>query len=243
MTRIRVLVVDDSVVIRKIVSDLLAEDPDIEVDRHRRQRSCGRPEDRAAQARPGDHGHRDAGDERHRGGPRAPRAGHADADHHVQHAHRAGRRRHPRRACRRCLRLRPEARQRRQRRQVDGAGARGADPADQVPRAAPWLRPRCRSDRSPGRAGRAAEAPRARPPPDHRPPAPGDRQLDRRPRGAGLAVRQPAVAGRAGRRRPAHAAAVHPAVRRAARPPVRRSRSSRPRTARTCAPAGLHRSR
>lgn len=31
MTRIRVLVVDDSVVIRKIVSDLLAEDPDIEV--------------------------------------------------------------------------------------------------------------------------------------------------------------------------------------------------------------------
>ena len=31
MTRIRVLVVDDSVVIRKLVSDLLAEDPDIEV--------------------------------------------------------------------------------------------------------------------------------------------------------------------------------------------------------------------
>ena len=31
MNRIRVLVVDDSVVIRKIVSDLLAEDPDIEV--------------------------------------------------------------------------------------------------------------------------------------------------------------------------------------------------------------------
>lgn len=31
MSRIRVLVVDDSVVIRKIVSDLLAEDPDIEV--------------------------------------------------------------------------------------------------------------------------------------------------------------------------------------------------------------------
>src|SRR5690349_16881855 len=31
MARIRVLVVDDSVVIRKLVSDLLAEDPDIEV--------------------------------------------------------------------------------------------------------------------------------------------------------------------------------------------------------------------
>src|SRR4051812_19232423 len=31
MPRIRVLVVDDSVVIRKIVSDLLSEDPDIEV--------------------------------------------------------------------------------------------------------------------------------------------------------------------------------------------------------------------
>ena len=31
MNRIRVLVVDDSVVIRKLVSDLLAEDPDIEV--------------------------------------------------------------------------------------------------------------------------------------------------------------------------------------------------------------------
>src|SRR6478609_5407435 len=31
MSRIRVLVVDDSVVIRKLVSDLLAEDPDIEV--------------------------------------------------------------------------------------------------------------------------------------------------------------------------------------------------------------------
>ena len=73
MNPIRVMVVDDSVVVRKMVTDVLSADPEIEVVGTAVERPVGAGQARAAQARPRHDGHRDAGDERHRGG-RAIRA-------------------------------------------------------------------------------------------------------------------------------------------------------------------------
>ena len=73
MNPIRVMVVDDSVVVRKIVTDVLSADPDIEVVGTAVNGKVAARQARPAQARPGHDGHRDAGDERHRGGARHPR--------------------------------------------------------------------------------------------------------------------------------------------------------------------------
>ena len=110
MARIRVLVVDDSVVIRKLVSDLLAADPDIEVvgtavnGRAGLQKIALLKPDLVTMdiEMPELDGIETVRELR---GDRQPRP-----DHHVQHADRARSRRHPRRPRGRCLRLRRRSR-------------------------------------------------------------------------------------------------------------------------------------
>ena len=189
MNPIRVMVVDDSVVVRKIVTDVLSSDPDIEVVGTAVNGRIAVGQARAAQARPGHDGHRDAGDERHRGGarhPRRPGGRRPRADRHVQHADRARRLGHPRRAVRRRQRVRDQAGQRRQRQPVHGERPRAADPEDQGAHR-PSGHPGARARRSPRRPPRPVGA-------AHRPGQearrPGHRLLHRRPRGAGARPRR-----------------------------------------------------
>ena len=64
MTPIRILIVDDSVVIRRLLSDTLSGDPALEVVGCGQRRANRSGEDSAAQARPDYARHRDAGDGR-----------------------------------------------------------------------------------------------------------------------------------------------------------------------------------
>ncbi|CAA9244615.1 MAG: Chemotaxis response regulator protein-glutamate methylesterase CheB, partial [uncultured Blastococcus sp.] len=201
---------------------------------HRRQRQGCRGQARAAEARPDHHGHRDAGDGRHPGGPCHPRRhGRSRAqprpDHHVQHADRARRVRDPGRPVRRCQRVRHQAGERRQRRAVDGERPRAADPQDQGAHRSSGHR-----GAGPHRRSRSAAAPGTAP---HRARQearrPRDRLLHRRPRGA--RPRPPPVAGLApgaGAAGAAHAARLHPPVRPAAGPALpaagRRGRRRQP---------------
>ena len=242
MNPIRVMVVDDSVVVRKIVTDVLSADPDIEVVGTAVNGKIAVAKLDAAQARPGHHGHRDAGDERHRGGARHPRGQAAGAqprpDHHVQHADRARRLGDPRRAVGRRQRLRHQAGQRRQRRPVDGERPRAADPEDQGahrPPGHPGPGPRRRSRRP--RRGR----PRRAPAPARSPPSWSSAPPPAAPR------RWPACSPSCRPRCPVPVLVVqhmppglHPPVRPAAGPAQRRCASSRPPTAARSLPGTVH---
>ena len=160
-SRIRVLVVDDSLVVRRLVTDALDSDPQIEVVGRGAERPGRAAEDRRAPARRGHDGHRDAGDERHRGGPRGATHRAAAARRDVLHAHRARRGRHARRARRRRQRLRHQAVERRQLRRQPAERPRAAHPEAQGAHGRPsrgWSRHvRTRRDPrsgSPGHGGR-----------------------------------------------------------------------------------------
>ena len=141
MNPIRVMVVDDSVVVRKIVTDVLSADPDIEVVGTAVNGKIAVA--KLEQLKP-DLVTMDIEMPEMNGieAVRAIRAGTAAGaqprpDHHVQHADRARRLRDPGRAVRRRQRLRHQAGQRRQRRPVDGERPRAADPEDQGAHRAP----------------------------------------------------------------------------------------------------------
>ena len=143
MNPIRVMVVDDSVVVRKIVTDVLSADPDIEVvgTAVNGKIAVGKLE----QLKP-DLVTMDIEMPEMNGieAVRAIRGGRAAAqpraDRHVQHADRARCLRHPGRAVGRRERVRDQAGQRRQRQPVDGERPRAADPQDQGAHRAPGHR-------------------------------------------------------------------------------------------------------
>ena len=155
MARIRVLVVDDSVVIRKLVSDLLAEDPDIEVVGTAVNGRAGlqkiallKPDLVTMDIEMPEMNGIETVRSLRQSGSRIPiimfstlteRGAEATLD-----ALAAG-----------ASDYVAEARERRQRRPVDGAGPRGADPADQVARPAPRRSPSAVARR----AGRPARHP------------------------------------------------------------------------------------
>ncbi len=148
--RIRVLVVDDSVVIRRLVTEALAADPEIEVVGIAQNGQIAL--DKVAELKPDavtmdiempDH-------ERHRRRARPAPQQPPAAGRDVLHAHRAGRVGHPGRARRRRQRLRHQAVERRQLRREPGEHPRAADPEAQgAGRGPPGGRPRTGRRRRP----------------------------------------------------------------------------------------------
>ena len=259
---ISVLVVDDSVVVRRLIVDALGGDPDIKVVGTAANGLLAQA--KIDQLKPDvvTHGHRDAGDGRHRGGPGAAQAAPAAAGDHVQHADRRRRQRPP------WTRWPPAPPTTSPSRPTSAASpsriagrtrAAGAqDPRARRPAPAAPLGRRARHART-GPAGR---------PPHRRSAGPTTRRARRGAGRPGRAPRGAAAAGStcsrsarstggpdaltkvllapahrpagAGRGRAAHAAGLHPDVRRAARPQHAADAWWRPATAWRCAPGTVY---
>ena len=86
MPKIRVLVVDDAVVVRKVITETLAPRPGFGSGGHRRQRKNRAAKNPPGQSRYSHPGHRDAGNGRPGHLARGAEAVPETAGHHVQHA-------------------------------------------------------------------------------------------------------------------------------------------------------------